>query len=176
MLSLTDRPFALFAALSKFLNGNLGITLMIDRIWRRLLCVWCKRKWQNQSERSFPPHSLTWSQSYWGCSVVLPERAGRSRSAGTVYLWPALPLRFVGMGGDRGWRWVILSSSPLDFAKKNRLKKNKTKAIRRTRYWPTNLQNSPVCRSPTVLRWRIFAVFALIVLCPFVFQLKEKEK
>ena len=123
MLSLTDRPFALFAALSKFLNGNLGITLMIDRIWRRLLCVWCKRKWQNQSERSFPPHSLTWSQSCWGCSVVLPERTGPSRSAGTVYLWPALPLRFVGMGGDRGWRWVILSSSPLDFTNKKQVEK-----------------------------------------------------
>lgn len=53
--------------------------------------------------------------------MVLPERAGPSRSAETVYLWPALPLRFVGMGGDRGWRWVILSSSPLDFANKKQV-------------------------------------------------------
>ena len=55
--------------------------------------------------------------------MVLPERTGPSRSAGTVYLWPwpALPLRFVGMGGDRDWRWVILSSSPLDFANKKQV-------------------------------------------------------
>lgn len=55
--------------------------------------------------------------------MVLPERTGPSGSAGTVYLWPALPLRFVGMGGDRGWRWVILSSSPLDFANKKQVEK-----------------------------------------------------
>lgn len=84
---------------------------------------------------------------------MLLERTGPSRSAGTVYLWPTLNLRFVGMGGDRGWRWGILSSSPPDFANKNRLKKNKTKTIRRIRYWPTNLlESSLVCRSSTVMR------------------------
>ena len=55
--------------------------------------------------------------------MVLLERTGPSRSAGTVYLWPALPLRFVGVGGDREWRWGILSSSLLDFANKKQAKK-----------------------------------------------------
>ena len=40
-----------------------------------------------------------------------------------ILVWPALPLLFVGMGGDRGCRWGILSSSPLDFANKKQVKK-----------------------------------------------------
>ena len=53
MLSLTDRPFALFAALSKFLNGNLDNSYDWQDLKTPSLCLMqtemAKSKWQKYS-------------------------------------------------------------------------------------------------------------------------------
>ena len=54
------------------------------------------------------------------------------------------PCDSVGMSGDRGCRWGILSSSPLDFANKKQVEEGFDIG--------PQIFNSPVCRSPTVLR------------------------